>query len=90
MNVKEELAFLKVTIEEVKLREVWRDGPFVKTEEEAEKRCTEKERAAEGAFLQMMRSPKNNGTDSYREWSIRTALGLKTSKHKVSSKVNRR
>jgi len=83
MNIDYELKLFKQAIDRNKLMESWRDGLFVKTEEEAEQRAQDKAKEAESSFMRIMQSPKNDGSESYREWATNTALGLKQGKHRV-------
>jgi len=84
MNIEKELDYLKDAIVYQRLDKSWRDGLFVDTEEKAESRFRQKYDEAEASYLRMMRSPKNDGSQEYREWAIKAALGLKKDKHRVN------
>jgi hypothetical protein len=83
MNIEKELGYLEDAIYAFGMKEFWSDSPFLKTEEEVKQKVAEKAGDAKIAFLRIMQSPKNNGTEAYREWAIRCALGLKQAKHNV-------
>lgn len=83
MNTKKELGYLHDAIYAFGMHAFWADSPFVNSEDEVQQRVAKKTQEAEASFLQAMQSPKNNGTEAYREWAVRMALGLKNPKHKV-------
>ncbi len=83
MDTNKELGYLHNAIYAFGMAAFWADSPFVNTEEEAQQRVAKKTQEAEATFLRAMQSPKNNGTEAYREWAIRMALELKQEKHRV-------
>ena len=90
MDTKKEIGYLKDAIVSYGLDKSWRDGLFIKTDEEREARYMEKYTEAESAFLRMMRTPKNDGSERWRNWAIKKALELKADKHKVNAGVKTR
>ena len=86
MDTKKEIGYLKDAIVSYGLDKSWRDGLFIKTDEEREARYVEKYTEAESAFLRMMRTPKNDGSERWRNWAIKKALGFTTGNDGVGFK----
>ena len=76
MNTEKELTIFREAIKSHKMRESWSDSPFIKTEEEAEQRANEKQSEAEKTFLSIVSSAKYDGTEGFRTWAIKKALGF--------------
>ena len=72
--------------------DIWGDS-ILGTHDEA--RIEEKKQKAIDAFIQIMKSPKNDGSSRYREWAINQALEFRCLNHRshptlASNKTRRR
>ena len=71
---------LRAAIRQYKMMDIWGDSIQELSPDERRARAQRRALEAKDFYLRLMRSPKNNGEYDYREWAIKKALGLRTSK----------
>jgi len=68
---------LRQAIRQYKMMEVWRDGLFVRNEEQGRQRAIAKALEAKEMYTNLMCSKKNEGSYDFQLWAIKKTLGLR-------------
>ena len=71
---------LRAAIRQYKMMDIWGDSVQELSQIERQARARSRALEAKDTYVRLMRSSRNTGKHDYREWAVRKALGLRTSK----------
>src|SRR5690606_11223995 len=69
---------LRQEIRRRRLMETWSDSLFPKSKEDRLEKARKRALEARDAYIRIMSSSRNDGSEKFREWALKKALGLRT------------
>lgn len=84
---KVDLEPIRNAIRKYKMMEIWGDSLFEQPDEVRRNKARLRALEAKDTFLRLMTSSSNDGSYGYLEWTIKTSLGLRTSKMHTAQAV---